>query len=151
MRVIAIVITATLVIVMSLGVDTPAVAGSTATSPCEEPLNLDRQAVYRFKNGDKILSFGKVVVTPTKADRHRFCEQFRVGGKYVKYAYKRTDFERPKSACSSEMFRIAAAGPYEVSDFRQSLRVPAEACTFQKFSIKWNGKWWTARVMRQRA
>lgn len=134
--------------VMSFGV-VSSPASATGYRPCSEPLNSNRQAVYRFKNGDDILPFGRVVVTATKQYPNRYCERFDIGGRFLEHIYKRADYERREGVCTGEKFRVAAGGPYEVSSYRQGLTVPNRACTFQAFSVKWEGKWWTARVKRE--
>lgn len=60
---------------------------------CQQALNTDRTAVYRFHRGKRTLSFGRVVVTPTKARPHSYCVRVQFGGRTAFSGFGQTSYE----------------------------------------------------------
>ncbi|WP_026910927.1 hypothetical protein [Patulibacter minatonensis] len=50
---------------------------------CAQALDRGERETYRFKDGRRTWSTGRVVVTPTRADAHRYCIEVRLGGRAV--------------------------------------------------------------------
>lgn len=62
---------------------------------CQERLNPDRRAVYKYTSGQRTLGFGQVVVQATAADRHRYCIKVQFGGRTPLNAFgQSTDVRR---------------------------------------------------------
>lgn len=72
--------------------DTPQPGGERAEN-CLQTLNEDRAAVHRFQRGGKTLSFGRVVVTPTRARPHSYCVRVQFGGRTVFNGFGQSSYE----------------------------------------------------------
>jgi len=141
-------IVACVTVVMGSYVVTPT-AQAAGYKACSEQLDFAHQKTYRFRSGGEALSFGRVVVVPTKQYPDRYCERIDIGDQFPEYKYRRADHERRSGACTNDVFRLAVTGaPFGAPSHRQSVGVRSRACMFQTFSVKWQGKWWRAEVRR---
>lgn len=61
---------------------------------CKETLDQRERASYRFKDGRRTWSPGRVVVTPTRASPDRYCVEVRFGGRSVVHEASTKGWER---------------------------------------------------------
>jgi hypothetical protein len=127
--------------VLVLAGATAAPAGA-ATTPdaCQQRLNPDRRSVYRFKDGGTTLSYGRVVVTATKADRHRYCIQVQFGGRTVFNGFGMSSYERRDGKWVNQggLGDSGARG----DSYTQSMQVPDKTRIDRSYSIRDDGRWY---------
>jgi hypothetical protein len=115
---------------------------------CKERLVRDRQAQYRFTNGRLRLTFARVVVTPTRANRHRYCVRVLTGSRTVLHAWGEQGYERKGGTW------VATGGlgdTFTAKGYTQTIQVPAAYRIVRTFRIRFGARWYkTAPVSRQR-
>jgi hypothetical protein len=133
----------------------PAVTGAAAapagaaTTPdaCEQGLDPDRRSVYRFKDGRTTLGFGRVVVTATKADRHRYCIQVQFGDRKVFHGFGMSSYERRGGEWVNEG-GLGDSGSRGGS-YTQTMQVPNRTRIDRSYSIRHEGRWYrTIQISR---
>jgi hypothetical protein len=133
----------------------PVVAGATAapagaaTAPdaCEQQLNPDRRSVYRFKDGRATLGFGRVVVTATKADRHRYCIQVQFGGRTVFNGFGLSSYKRVDGKWVNEGGMGDSGG--RGGSYSSTMQVPDRTRIDRSYSIRHGGRWYrTIQISR---
>ncbi|WP_022928853.1 hypothetical protein [Patulibacter americanus] len=133
----------------------PVVAGaaaapaSAATAPdaCEQALNPERRSVYRFKDGGSTLDFGRVVVTATKADRHRYCIQVQFGDRKVFNGFGMSSDKRVDGKWVNEggMGDSGSRG----ESYTATMQVPDKTRINRSYSIRHEGRWYrTIQITR---
>ncbi|MGH3735370.1 MAG: hypothetical protein ACRDT6_07065 [Micromonosporaceae bacterium] len=123
---------------------------STATyNACNQTLNPDRRQVYRLTNGGNVLSYGRVVVTATQRYYHRYCVKFQTGGRKVLHSWGQAGYNRIDGRCEYEGAK--GSGAYWTYGYKRTVIVPDKYCIRESYSIKHNGKWWTASFLRYNA
>jgi hypothetical protein len=133
----------------------PAVAGAAAApagaaeqpDACEQQLNPDRRSVYRFKDGRETLDFGRVVVTATKADRHRYCISVQFGDREPFNGFGMSSDKRVDGRWVNEggLGDSGARGP----SYTRSVQVPDKTRINHSFSIRHEGRWYrTIQISR---
>lgn len=65
----------------------PTSAGAAEVDACAQKLDPERRAVYRFRNGDRTLRYGRVVVTATTASPNRFCIRVDLDGRTLLHRF----------------------------------------------------------------
>lgn len=126
----------------------PVVAGTVAapagaaTQPdaCQQALNPERRSVYRFKDGDTTLPFGRVVVTATKADRHSYCIRVGFGGRTVFNGFGLASYKREGGKWVNEG-GLGDSGSRGDS-YTQSMKVPDKTRIDRSYSIRHEGRWY---------
>lgn len=87
---------AALALLVAAGTLAAPATARTATPPdaCKEPLDRGGRESYRFEDGRRTWEPGRVVVTPTRADEHRYCIEVRFGGRAVVHESSTKGWER---------------------------------------------------------
>lgn len=124
----------------------PAIAG-TSPEACDQPLNPDRREVNRFKAGDAVLPYGRVVVQATQANPHRFCIRLTLGGRTVTFnTSKSSDVWRDGRWVSEG---AAGSGTYRLSrGYTQTLTVRRGHRENATYQIRDNGRWYSVRISK---
>lgn len=118
----------------------PSASAQATPDACAQPLNPERRSVYRFKNGGRTLGYGRVVVTASKADGHRYCIQVQFGGRTVTHAFGQTTYER-RNGTWVNVGGLGDSG-YRTSDYSATLQVPDKTRIDRSYSIKAGGRWY---------
>jgi hypothetical protein len=118
----------------------PAVAASPPDA-CKQALNPDRRSVYRFKDGGTTLGFGRVVVTATKAHRHRYCIQVQFGGRTVFNGFGESGYERR----DGKWVNVGGLGDSgsRGGSYTQTMQVPDKYRIDRSYSIRHEGRWYS--------
>jgi hypothetical protein len=116
-------------------------AGATTTpDACRQQLDPDRRSVYRFKDGDATLGFGRVVVTATEADRHLYCIKVQFGGRTVFNGFGLSSYKRKDGKWVNEggLGDSGARG----DSYTQTMQVPDKTRIDRSYSIRDDGRWY---------
>jgi hypothetical protein len=143
---VALVLTALAVPVVAGAAAAPAGAAQ-APDACEQQLNPDRRSVYRYKDGGTTLGFGRVVVTATKANRHRYCIQVQFGGRTVFNGFGLSSYKRVDGTWVNEggMGDTGARG----DAYTSTMQVPDKTRIDRSYSIRHEGRWYrTIQISR---
>lgn len=118
----------------------PTAAAQSTPDACAQALDPDRRAVYGFKNGGRSLGFGRVVVTATKANRHRYCISVQFDGRTVTHAFGQSGYERR----NGEWVNVGGLGDsgYRTGSYRRSMQVPDKYRIDHSFSVRSGGRWY---------
>jgi hypothetical protein len=119
----------------------PPASAQTGGDACKQALNPDRRSVYTFKNGSRKLGFGRVVVTATKADRHRYCMSVQFDGRRVFNGFGQSGYER-RNGKWVNVGGLGDSGAPGVS-YTRTMQVPDRYRLDHTFSVRWKGRWYT--------
>jgi len=117
------------------------------TNACRVPLNLDRRTVYRFTNGQQTLGFGQVVVTATKADRHKYCIRVGFGGRTPLNAWGESSYLRRDGKWVYEGSK--GSSTTRTGGYTLSPRIRDKTRTDYGFSITRNGRVYSTITIRR--
>lgn len=135
---VALALTALAVPVVAGAVAAP--AGAATPDACAQTLNPDRRSVYRYKDGKKTLAFGRVVVTATKADPHRYCIEVQFGDRKVFNGFGLSSYKRVDGKWVNEG-GLGDAGSRGAS-YTQTMQVPDKTRIDRSYSIRYGGDWY---------
>lgn len=121
-----------------------------AADACSMTLDPDRRSVYKLTNGGEALGFGQVVVQATQAQYHLYCIRFQTGGRTVTHSFSQSSKVRENGACTTDLGGLGS-GVYTTGGYTSSMQVPDRECTYRSYSIRSDGRWWTASFMRYNA
>ncbi|WP_026911117.1 hypothetical protein [Patulibacter minatonensis] len=125
-------------------------ARAAAPDACGQRLAPARQSVYRFKAGTRTLTAAaRVTVTPTKANRHRYCVRVLTAGRTVLQAWGETGYVRRNGA----WVRSGGLGDsFTAAGYTQTIQVPKAHRIDRVYRIRSGGRWYsTSVVSRSRA
>lgn len=132
------------------GIGAPGGSAVAATSDaCSQQLNPDRREVYQLTNGGDTLSYGRIVVTGTAANYHRYCVQFQTGGRTVTGSTGKATYQRADGVCGRQL-GAAGSGPGQMRGFESTMTVADNTCEAVSLSIKDGGRWFSASAVRVR-
>lgn len=116
----------------------PAAVAQTTPDACEQALNPDRRSVYRYKDGKKTLPFGRVVVTATKADRHRYCIRVQFDGRKVFNSFGLSSYVRRNGRWVNEggLGDSGSVGP----SYTQTMQVRDKTRIDRSYGIRYGGR-----------
>jgi hypothetical protein len=118
----------------------PAAVAQSTPDACAQPLNPDRKSVYRFKNGARTLGYARVVVTATKASRHRYCIQVQFDGRTLHHAFGQTTYERRNGAWVNVGGLGDSGGP--ARSYSATMQVPDKIRIDRSYSVRVGGRWY---------
>jgi hypothetical protein len=118
----------------------PAASAQTPADACAQALNPDRRSVYRFKDGSKTLGYGRVIVTATKANRHRYCIRVDFGNRTVFHAFGESGYERR----NGKWVNVGGLGDSgsKATSYTQTMQVPDKYRIDRSYSIRTGGRWY---------
>ncbi|MSW50445.1 MAG: hypothetical protein F2817_06090 [Actinobacteria bacterium] len=118
----------------------PAASAQTGGDACKQALNPERRSVYAFKNGSRKLGFGRVVVTATKADRHRYCISVQFDGRRVFNGFGQSGYERR----DGRWVNVGGLGDTGArgGSYTRTMQVPDRYRIDHSFSIRSGGRWY---------
>jgi len=126
--------------VAAVAVGAPAATAQTPPDACAQALNPDRRSVYRFKSGGRTLAVGRVVVTATKANRHRYCVQVDFQGRRLFNGFGESGYER-RNGKWVNVGGLGDAGSVGRS-YTQTMQVPDKYRIDRTYSIRTGGRWY---------
>lgn len=124
-------------------------AGAATADACSQQLNPDRREVYQLTNGGDTLSYGRLVVTGTVANYHRYCVQFQTGGRTVTGSTGKATYVRVDGVCGRQL-GAAGSGAGPMRGAQTTMIVADNTCEAVSFSIKDGGRWYSASTIRVR-
>lgn len=126
----------------------PAQPSAERVENCLQPLNTNRTAVYRFHRGSRTLSFGRVVVTPTKARPHSYCVRTEYGGRTVFGAFGESGYELR----GGRWVNVGGLGDSggRVRGGTRSIDLPRRYRTDLSYSVKRPDGWYTTSTISLR-
>lgn len=134
----ALVVAVAAVPVSTGAVATPAAVAQDAPDACDQALNPDRRSVYRYKDGRRTLPFGRVVVTATKADRHRYCIRVQFDGRRVFNSFGLSSYLRRNGKWVNEggLGDSGSVGP----SYTQTMQVRDKTRIDRSYGIRYRGR-----------
>jgi len=137
---------------MVMGLGAIAASPATAAEACSMALDADRRTVYSLKDGSgRVHPFAKLIVTATASNYHYYCKNFKTNGKTVTHSWSKASYKRLNGVCGTEQLGAIGSGTYRTSGYKSSLTVPDKTCVYESYSVKYDGRWYTARFMRYNA
>ncbi|MDO9410460.1 hypothetical protein [Patulibacter sp.] len=121
-------------------VTVPVASAQSTPDACAQALNPDRRTVYRMSNGGKTLGYARVVVTATKANRHRYCIQVQFDGRKLFHAFGQSSYIRRNGTWVNEG-GLGDSG-YRTGSYTKSMQVPDKRRIDQSFSVRVGGRWY---------
>jgi hypothetical protein len=137
-------------LVASLAV--PAAAGALAApasaqtpeppDACKQALNQRERESYRFKDGRRTWSPGRVVVTPTRADEDRYCIEIRFGGRSVFHQSSTKGWERRGGRWV--VIGGDGGGGDLATSYTRSVQIQDRRRVEYRYDLRVDGRWYRA-------
>lgn len=135
---------ASLAVPAATGVLAAPVSARTPEPPdaCKQPLDQRERETYRFMDGRRTWSPGRVVVTPSRADENRYCVEVRFGGRSVFHQSSTKGWARQNGRWV--VIGGDGGGGDLARSYTRSIQIRARRRVEFRYDVQIQGRWYRA-------